>query len=154
MRATTLARFTVQVFLVGAGPVLAQSTRPCPAIEARVSDSQFKPGQVWTYQNRPGESSSTLTILQIDRSEKLGIIVHIRVDGLQVHNPKGDLVPSIEHMPFSRDAMIRSAVRLLRTKGSIPTLEGYENWRSACGGVYTISIADAVSVMEKTLNSP
>ena len=50
--------------------------------------------------------------------------------------------------------MIRSAVRLLRTKGSIPTLEGYENWRSACGGVYTISIADAVSVMEKTLNSP
>jgi hypothetical protein len=132
---------------------IAQKGR-CPGIETNILDSRFKPGQVWTYQPRPGEASSTLTILQVDRLEKTGIVIHIRVDGLQAHNPQGELVPSVLHMPFARDAMLLSVVHLLRTEPSIPTLDGYENWRAACGGVYTISVADAVNVMEKTLNAP
>jgi len=56
-------------------------------------------------------------------------------------------------MPFTRDAVLLSVVRLVRIESSVPNLEGYERWRSDCGGVYTISIADAVDVMEKTLNS-
>ena len=151
---TRLIVVLVLAFLLpGCSEALAQQ-KACPAIETKVPDARFKPGQVWSYRNRPGESSSTLTILQIDRTEKSGVIIHVRVDGLSAHNPHGDLVPSVEHMPFTRDAMLLSTVRLLRTESSIPMLEGYENWRSACGGVYTISVADAVSVMEKTLNKP
>ena len=129
----------------------AAQSKPCPALETNVPDLKFKQGQVWSYRTRPGESGSTLTILQIDRSEKIGTIVHVRVDGLRAHNPRGELVPSIEHMPFSRDAMLLSAFEVIRTISTLPTLEGYAHWRSDCGGVYSISVADAVSVMEKTL---
>jgi hypothetical protein len=129
-------------------------TKICPAIESNVSDPKFKPGQIWAYQNRENEPESTVTILQVDRSEKLGVIVHVRVDGLHAHNGRGELVPSVEHMPFTRDAMLLSATRLTGSASTLPTLEGYDRWRKDCGGVYTISVAEAVSVMEKTLNAP
>jgi hypothetical protein len=133
--------------------VISQA-KPCPTIETNVSDPRFKPGQVWTYTTRPNEPSSTLTILQVDRAEKTGIIIHIRVDGLYAHNPRGERVPSIEHMPFTRDAILTSTDHLLRLEKQLPTLEGYERWHHDCGGVYTISIRDAIDVMEKTLNAP
>ncbi len=130
----------------------AQS-KPCPALESKVSDTRFKPGQVWTYTTRPTESLSTLTVLQVDRLEKVGIVVHVRLDGLQMHNPRGDVVDSAGHLPFTRDAILTSAEHLIRTEKEVPTLEGYERWRHDCGGVYTISVRDAVDVMEKTLNA-
>ena len=140
------------LFLSSAGA--AGQSKSCPALQSKVEDAKFKPGQVWTYQNRDGESSSTVTILQVDRSEKLDVIIHIRVDGLRAHNARGELVPSVQHMPFTRDAMLLSVTRLTGSVNRLPTLEGYEEWRKNCGGVYTISVADAVSVMEKTLNAP
>ena len=128
--------------------------KPCPIVEAKVADARFKPGQVWTYTTRPNEPSSTLTILQVDHLEKIGIVVHVRLDGLQMHNPRGEVVNSAGHLPFTRDAMLTSAEHLVRTDKQIPTLEGYDRWRHDCGGVYTISVRDAVDVMEKTLNAP
>jgi hypothetical protein len=130
------------------------AAKPCPTLEANVQDPTFKPGQIWSYTTRPNDTGSTITILQIDRSEKIGVIIHVRVDGLYVHNPRGERVPSIEHMPFTRDAFLASTGHLLRTEKQLPTMEGYETWRSACGGVYTISVRDAIDVAEKTLNRP
>jgi hypothetical protein len=57
-------------------------------------------------------------------------------------------------MPFTRDAMLLSVDHLLKSNQPLPTLEGLNRWRSDCGGVYTISVRDAVEVMEKTLNAP
>ena len=128
--------------------------KPCPALETSVADPKFRPGQVWTYQSRPGETASTLTILRVDSSKKLGVIVHVRVDDLRAHNPRGELVPAVEHMPFTRDAMLLSVDHLLKSSQPLPTLEGLDRWRSDCGGVYTISVRDAVDVMEKTLDAP
>ena len=148
-------------FLTGFVPLLAVLSRisageskPCPELEPNAVDARFKSGQVWSYHTRSGESASTLTILQVDRLAKAGIVVHVRVDGLRVHNPRGELVPFIEHMPFSRDAMLSSALELLRSGVALPTMEGYDRWRADCGGVYTISVADALDVMEKTFNAP
>jgi hypothetical protein len=118
-----------------------------------VQDPTFKPGQIWSYTTRPNDTGSTITILQVDRSEKIGVIIHVRVDGLYVRNPRGER-PSIEHMPFSRNALLASTRHLLRTEKQLPPMEGYDTWRSACGGVYTISVRDAVDVAEKTLNRP
>jgi hypothetical protein len=142
----------VAVMLVLCNIPAFSQPKPCPTLETNVQDSTFKPGQVWSYTTRPNETGSTITILQVDRSEKIGIIIHVRLDGLNAHNPRGERVPSIGHMPFTRDALIASTSRLLRTQEQPPTMEGYENWRSACGGVYTISVRDAVDIMEKTLN--
>jgi hypothetical protein len=141
------------ISVVALRKVANAQTKPCPALEPNVSDAKFKPGEIWAYETRPGESASTVTILQVDRLGKPGVIIHVRVDGLHMHNPAGDLVPYIEHMPFTRDAMLISVTRLIRTEAPLPTLEGYDAWRAACGGVYTISVADAVTVAEKTLNS-
>jgi hypothetical protein len=135
-------------------PVLAAWKEPCPVLTKGISDKKFKPGQVWNYETRPGESASTLTILRIDSSEKMGVVIHVRVDQLMAHNPRGDIVPSVEHMPFSRDAMLASVDRLLKSDQPLPTLEGLRRWQEDCGGVYTISVSRAVDVMEKTLNRP
>src|SRR6185295_6191348 len=67
-----------------------------------VSD-KFKVGQVWRYDNRPGEDSSTLTILKIEKYEKGDTIIHIRIDGVRIYNPQ---LPSgysdfIAHLPYS-----------------------------------------------------
>jgi hypothetical protein len=57
-------------------------------------------------------------------------------------------------MPFAREAMLASADHLIRTEKQLPTMEGYERWRTDCGGVYSISVRDAVDVVEKTFNAP
>lgn len=113
----------------------------------------YRAGQVWRYANRPGEDGSTFTVLQVDREPKLGIIVHIRVSGVRF---KGAPEPSeIGHMPFSESAIAKSMpVRVAEeTPPSLP--DGYRLWRQAFesgkGGIFTVSIADGVSFVEKTL---
>jgi hypothetical protein len=142
------------LFIVFACAGATAQTKTCPKLESHVSDPIFKRGQVWSYHSRPDEPDSTVTILQIDRLEKVGVVIHVRVDGLRMRNPRHQLIPAIEHMPFSRDAMLLSAIDVQRTAETLPTLEGYDRWRADCGGVYTISVADAVSVAEKTFNAP
>ena len=47
-----------------------------------VSDSTYRPGQVSSYKARPGERSSTVTILRVETLPKAGVIVHVRIDGV------------------------------------------------------------------------
>jgi hypothetical protein len=154
MRRRLIALACATAISCAALPALAAWKEPCPALTEGVADKKFKPGQVWSYTTRPGEPSSTLIILRVDSQVKLGTIVHVRVEGLQAHNPRGELVPVVEHMPFSRDAMLASVDRLLRSNQPLPTLEGLQRWQADCGGIYTISVSRAVDVMEKTLNRP
>ena len=151
MQARTVAFMIVTLFASVPTHGIAQ-TKPCTNAIKTAEDAKFSPGQLWAYNTRPGKPASTLTILKVDRIDKLGIIVHIRVDGIQAHNPRGELVPSVQHMPFTRDAILLSVVKLLRTNATSQTMEGYEYWRTHCGGVYIISVADAVDLMEKTLD--
>jgi len=67
----------------------------CAAIQAQIGDSpkndtrlsdasdpKFRVGDVWEYKTRSGEANSRLTVVKIDRSPELGIIVHIAVDNV------------------------------------------------------------------------
>jgi len=72
----------VTAFLIllfsGLSPMGAQDkSRLCPEPTA-ASDSKFHSGQVWQYNTRPNEKSSTLTILEVESVPKLGQIIHIR----------------------------------------------------------------------------
>jgi hypothetical protein len=113
-------------------------------------DSKFVPGQVWTYKTRQSEESSTLTILKVEALPKLGTIIHIRVDKIRLRNCTGGPEPDkFEHMPFTRDAIERSITKMVR-EGKTPDFrEGYDEWHKACGGVYTITVAEAVRVTEE-----
>ena len=123
----------------------------------QVKDSKFKPGQVWSYRTRTGEESSTLTILRVEEGPQKKRIIHIRVDHIHLKNCTGGPEPeTVEHMPFAREVLEASVIKVLRT-GDVPDYHnGYGEWRQAWdahkAGVYTISVAEAVDVMQETFS--
>jgi len=143
---------SLAIVLLSSALVCAAGDKTCPAPSA-ANDSKFHPGQVWQYKTRPGEEKSFVTILKIESLPK-GTVVHVRVDHVRLKNCSGGAeLDTIEHMPFSRDAIERSVTKLLKEESRIPDFQaGYDDWRKACGGFYTISIAEAVKVDEITFN--
>jgi hypothetical protein len=131
----------------------SQSGRPCP-VTAAVSDEKFVPGQVWSFESREFEPDATLTVLKVESMPKVGVIVHVRLDGIRLRNCSGGPeATSIAHAPFTREAVERSVGRIIRTV-AVPSFEdGYNDWKKHCGGAYTISVKEMVEVDEKTLNS-
>lgn len=125
-------------------------SQPCPS-PAAASDSKFHPGQVWQYSTRPDEKGSTLTILKVESLPKVGLIVHVRVDKVRLRNCTGGPEPdNFAHMPFTREAIDHSVTKLVK-EGEVPAFQnGYDEWRNACGGVYTISVAEAIAAGEET----
>ena len=127
--------------------------------QKETNDSKFKVGQKWSYRARPGEESSYFIIVKIDNDPKLGRIIHISMRGLKIKNPRSPdgLSEVVSHMPFAEEAIEKSEVKLLQEKVDLPDFEeGYRIWREAFeagrGGIYTITVAEAVSVMETVLN--
>ena len=119
----------------------------------QVNDDKYKPGQVWSYKTRADEANSTLTILRIEEMPDKKRIVHIRVDGVQLTNCTGGPAPNkFEHMPFSKEAIDNSVVKMLRS-GAVPDYqEGYSEWRAAWdagkAGYYTFTVAHAVDASQ------
>jgi hypothetical protein len=110
---------------------------------------------VWSYKARPGERSSTVTILRVETVPERGVIVHVRIDGVQFKNCKGGPAPTtIEHAPFSKIALDSSVIRKLRTVPELPEFEaGHKDWLAHCGGVYTITVAEMVDADDATFNA-
>lgn len=148
LRSCACGGFLVAWFL----PVMAFS----PTLK-EVRDAKYKPGQVWSYKTRSGEDASTLTILRVEEDQKKRRIVHIRVDHIRLRNCTGGPEPdTAQHMPFARDALDSSVTKLLRTD-SVPDYEdGYRQWREGWdagkAGVYTVSVAAAVDVMQQSFS--
>ena len=132
-------------------PKLAAQAKVCPAV-TQVIDDKFSPGQVWSFRNRPNEPNATATVLRIDKRRDRTII-HVQLEGLHIRSCEGaPELNSIMHAPIDKDALDRSVLSLLRT-GSVPAFEeGYSRWRADCGGVYTITLAEMISVDEMTWN--
>lgn len=121
------------------------------------TESKYKVGQVWSYKTRPGEEKSTFVVVRVESHPKTGNIVHIALRGLKLKRPGGGLIEAANHLPFSEAAIGKSAVKLVKEKAELPDYaEGYRLWREAFeageAGVYTVTIAEAVGVMEETLN--
>jgi hypothetical protein len=120
------------------------------------SDPKFHVGDVWEYKTRSGEEDSRLTILKIDSSTELGVIVHVAVDNLTWKNCDNKPFPqSVPHMPFARKALDASLLKQAGVAESLPDYRnGYEEWKAAYSkkhaGIYIISVRDAVSVAEQT----
>lgn len=120
----------------------------------------FHAGEVWRYHTRAAEPASTLTVLCVDDEPGAGTIVHVFVDGLHIpnpHHPEG-FSDAIGHMPFTEAAVAASVTHLLGHAEELPDFaEGYGNWRAAYdgghAGVFTLSVAEAVEVMEQAINA-
>ena len=86
-----------------------------------------------------------MTVLKVETLPKVGTIVHVRVDHIRLRNCTGGPEPdNFQHMPFTRDAIERSITKLEKDGVNTPDLSGYEQWRADCGGVYTITVAEAI----------
>lgn len=121
------------------------------------TESKYKVGQVWSYKTRPQEEKSTFIVVKVESHPRLGNIVHIALRGLRLRKPGGDFIEAAGHLPFAEEAINKSAVKVLKEKADLPDyVEGYRMWREAFdagkAGVYTIGVAEAVGVMEETLN--
>ena len=123
------------------------------------TESKFKVGQMWSYKTRPSEEKSYFIVVKVETHSKLGNIVHIAVRNLKMQNPRSPdgISENVDHMPFSEDALNKSAIKILKEKVDLPDFkDGYDEWRNAFdsgrGGIYTITLAEAVKVMETILN--
>ncbi|MCW5714886.1 MAG: hypothetical protein KIT43_10280 [Bauldia sp.] len=118
---------------------------PALAMPARAQVT-FVPGQVWSVRDMP-----EATQLIIGRVERFGTTtaVHVSIVGVPVPidwpGPGG--TTQVAHMPFDADALAASVEQLIGTDGTaLPNFQdGYAEWRRARGGVFTISVAEAVS---------
>src|SRR4029077_19953041 len=123
------------------------------------TDDKFKVGDVWEYETRKGEEKSAVTILKVDSSPELGVIVHIAVEKVKLVNCHGAPSPdSVPHMPFARRALDASVTKKVASGQPLPDYrEGYETWKEAYSkkkaGIYTVGISTAVGVAEKTYRS-
>jgi hypothetical protein len=123
------------------------------------TDDKFRVGDIWEYETRKGEEHSRLTIVKIDDSPELGLIVHIGVDNVRLSNCHGGPEPeAVPHMPFTRKALEASVKRRVASEQPLPDFQGgYEEWKTAYlkkhAGVYVVSVAGAVSVAEKTFRA-
>lgn len=109
----------------------------------------YKEGQVWEYQTRPGDEGSLLRIQKIE-PDAHGSIYHISVIGVHFHDLP--LSGQIVHMPVSERTLDASVTLLSSSSASFPDAsEGIEQWRSARGGVFTVTIAEAISLAESTV---
>jgi hypothetical protein len=123
------------------------------------SESKYKVGQKWSYQTRAGEEKSYFIVVKVESHPKLGTIIHIAMRGLRMKNPHSPngISENVDHMPFSEESINRSALKLLKEKTELPDFEeGYQMWREAFdaghAGIYTVTVAEAVKVMEASLN--
>ena len=111
-------------------------------------------GQEWGYRTRPGESASTVVIGRVERTSD-NAIIHISIRGLRVSNPQGDsgLAEEIAHMPIAESSFRQSITELRGVAQPDPDFEdGYRQWVEASGGVFGITVAEAISAVEATLS--
>lgn len=122
-------------------------------------ESKYHVGERWNYRARQGEEGSLLTVLKVESSPKLGVIVHVRVDGVRIANPHAPtgVSETIGHAPFAESAMDKSVTT--RAAAGTPTTaddEGYQEWRRAFdagdAGVFTITVAEGVQVVAEMLS--
>lgn len=73
---------------------------------------EFAPGQVWSYDTRPGEGASTIQILHIERGTPVGDVYFVSVRALDVKR-LGRKIRATEVWPlvFTQDALTRSLTR-------------------------------------------
>jgi hypothetical protein len=116
----------------------------------------FDEGQVWAYKTRPGEAGSTLLINKVENDPKLGRIYHISISKVQISAGPGVFTDQMPHLPVSKQTLEVSCVKLLgRSEPNPMYLPGYRMWREAFdagrAGIYTISIAEILDLVEKML---
>jgi hypothetical protein len=121
------------------------------ALSGQSPPAKYSEGQVWEYKTRVGDEGSLLKIQRIEQDpafQKYGPIYHISVVGVHLRNPT--ITPMLPHAPVSRATLDASVTKLSPDRREFPSADaGIEEWRQAHGGVFTISVAEIVEVLDQ-----
>ncbi len=124
-----------------------------------VVDGKYRVGQTWRFNARPGEEAATLTVVKVESAPRVGVIVHVSLTGLHIKSPRapGGFTDKVQHAPFSEAAIDRSVTTKVAESSTLPAFEdGYRMWREAFeagkGGLFTVPVAEALTLMESTIN--
>lgn len=139
MTRRTLAAWLAALFAgTMAGAAMADAPRPAYAV-----------GQVWRYRTRSDDPGSLLKIQQIEAGSALGPIYHISIIGVRLGQDRR--VSEIAHTPVSRQTLDGSVTEMAASDARFPdAAPGIAQWRAASGGVFTLSVAEIVEVIDKT----
>jgi hypothetical protein len=112
----------------------------------------FAPGQEWSIKSA-SPTTAKVVIGRLETWEHSKIIVHVSIIDVPLPRGVAGATTSIGHMPFDKAALAASADRLLsRNVPLAPEFEsGYEQWKSAKGGVFTIGVEKAIEIVVRTL---
>jgi hypothetical protein len=105
-------------------------------------------GQEWSIKAAP-PSSAKVVIGRIETINGREIVSVSIIDVPTDHGPS-----TVGHAPFEKSALLGSLDSLIATR--IPTdsnfEQGYQQWKSANGGYFTIGIAQAIEAIRPMLN--
>ncbi|NML07928.1 hypothetical protein [Sphingomonas sp. G-3-2-10] len=119
--------------------------QPAPVLPA----GPYAVGQVWEYRTLPRDEGSLLKIQAIETDPRGQPIHHISVTGLKIE-AGGGMLQEIGHLPVSKETLDASVTRLSTRQASFPDAkDGIAQWRAANGGVFAISMAEIVGVIEQ-----
>lgn len=120
-------------------------------VSGQALPAPYAEGQVWEYRTRPGDEGSLLKIQRIERDpafEKSGPVYHISVVGFHLQNPT--VLPMLPHAPVTKQTLDASVTALSKSDRPFPPAEaGIEEWRQAQGGVFTISVAEIIDILDR-----
>jgi hypothetical protein len=126
-----------------------------PSIAA--AKSKYRAGQVWEYRTRPGDDGSLVRIQKVEASQgpsQIDPIYHVSVIGVHFHDLPIVVAGILPHMPVSRETLDKSVTKLSKSKAQFPDVEaGISEWRANSGGVFTVSLAEAVGFVETTIRN-
>ena len=77
----------------------------CCAMAGAAFAENYAPGQIWSYKTRPQEKNSTLIVLRIDNTSKLGQVVFVGLKDVRLLHPSGKVVSSMAPLPFTKDGV-------------------------------------------------
>jgi hypothetical protein len=113
---------------------------------------KFAPGQAWTIR---ALTTANVIINRIEPWQK-GVVVHVSIVNVPVPQglPGADGTTLIGHMPFEESALAASVDRLISTGASPPPSfqSGYKQWQEAKGGIFTITVEEAIKIVFQTIN--
>ena len=115
------------------------------------SPTRYSEGQVWAYQTRPQDNGSLVKIQKIETAE-VGTIYHVSLIGVHLNSGQATV---LQHAPVSQQTLDSSVTVQVRDPGTFPDAEaGIAEWRSAKGGVFSISIADIADAVAQMIPPP
>jgi hypothetical protein len=114
----------------------------------------YEVGQVWTYKTRLQEKSSTLMVLRVDNTSKLGQVIFVGVKDVRILHPSGKVLSAMSPLPFTKDALDQSVIKLVgKTDKLMNSNFGYQKWKEAQFAgkkplTYVKPVAEIVNALE------